>query len=525
MIIKRLTLYATAPINDIHIRSYKTHMDNTTVGRIMEATHDGERLSQQGLSQVAAEFVKPSAESEGIAPIINGWKTERYYWLMETEETDIAGNVTLGFYVGHTNYSSGATIRQGGGRLLIDDNLAFFVNSSQKIKRRELRVNGVQSVKTVKDDFSQLLYGSTSVANVINGASTSWRLRPSDIFKSQEVSANIMNDPKYNDHRIFDFTGAVATGTEASSRRNNTPGTYLFDTLNAFKNGLESANSYGGDESNMISEALAHCPDRQTYQDPLFSVLRDFSMTLQSSGQFTYQQLRKAIPYIDEVTIVNNNAEMAKLKAMNSNGNNLYGNVWNNTNTEHWGGSDNATIAAQLLVNAVPTILLESLGSILRCVITNMTPTGEFIYTPSHVQPLSMDIPREQIAERACQRIINELMGAITLQGALPIVVTIDCSIVGETMVTINLNGEGDRTFVMPTFADNTAAPVITNNQDRFMQVSNDVYNLGKVLFEAQPTGYARSPIITQPQPMNTIHQTQPTQPINPFQLGANPLY
>lgn len=526
MIIRNLILFATAPLNDVHRRSYKTHMDNQTVSKILEVTQDGTRLTQQGLSQVAAEFIRPSAESEGVANIVNGWGTARYRWLMETEERDITGNVTIGFYIGHTNYCEGAVIRKGGGRLLVDDNLQFFVNSAHKVKQQELRVHGQPITRVIKDDFSQLLYGTTSVANVVNGGVTDWRLRPSDIFKSQEVTSNIMTNPAYNDNIIFDFTGATATGTEASSRRNNTPGTYLFDTLSAFKSGTDAAYSYGGDETNVINEALTHCTDRQVYKDPLFSTLRDFSTSLQAHGQFSYAQLKAAIPYIDDITAVNNNAETARLKMMNGGGNSLYGNIWNNTNTEHWGGSDNATIAAQLLVNAVPTILLESLGSELRCTISNMTPTGEFGYQVDTCEPISMLVAREDVAERAVPRIINELMKTITLNGMMTIVLTLDCSVYGETMITINLNGEGDRTFVMPTFTDNAASPVVTSNNDRFMQVSNDIYSLGKTLFEASPLKAAQRSIIQTTSHISSTPQMNPINPINPMiPTGTTSLY
>lgn len=63
--------------------------------------------------------------------------------------------------------------------------------------------------------------------------------------------------------------------------------------------------------------------------------------------------------------------------------------------------------------------------------------------------------------------------------------------------VHIGINGGEYRSYVMPTFADNVAAPVITHNKANYDKVVNDVYSLGNTLIGAGT--YRNNTILTSP--------------------------
>ena len=60
-------------------------------------------------------------------------------------------------------------------------------------------------------------------------------------------------------------------------------------------------------------------------------------------------------------------------------------------------------------------------------------------------------------------------------------------------MVNISLNGGVAVPYVMPTFADNLASPVLTNDIQRYNSVTNDIYNVAQQLLDV------RAPIIQAP--------------------------
>lgn len=531
MQIVSLILFESTPLNDVYRRSYKTHIDNHSLNALMDITEGGKRLSQQGVSQVAASIVRPSAETEGVANIVNGWGTARYRFILETIETTMTGNEVSGYYIGHTNYADGAVIRKGGGHILVDGQLQFFVNSVHKFKSKIVRTNGAQGRFITAEEGNQILYGGATIANVVNGAPNEWKIRPSEVYRARENVNQLMNSV-YDGHIQHDFTGSLRLGAEASSRRNNAPGTYLFDTLNAFKQASDNIKTYGGDENSMISEAITFCRDGSTYNDPFFSVMRDFTNSLQSRGQFSYDQLCKAAPYANDILKLVSNRDRSLQLQNNGNLSNqqggLFTNTWHAGNTAYWNSADNETVAAQLLVNAVPTILLESLGSNIRFTITNMTSSGLV-----ETQPISCDtiapqyVDRITVSERVMARVKNELWNTITMNGEMAAVVTVDADIFGDTMVTISLNGQPQRTYIMPTFADNAATPILTNSKQHFDTITHDMYRLGDALFGTNfGDGVIRHPqIIAQPQSgLYGVVQQQSTQQIQQLNPGFNPM-
>lgn len=472
-----LTLFANKGINDVHKRSYKTHVTNENLNMLADATQGGRVLSQHAVSQVAANMVAPSAESEGVAPIVHGWRTNRFRFLLEIEENGANGASNIVYYTGYTDYMDDSYITMSAGRTSIDPHLQFHVTSTNRLRNTPVLINGAMNARVTNTGAHQLIFNN-SVDNLQGGAKQTYLMRPSDIFQSQN-SLDVMTRYGLLDGGVVnDTTGSLLGGGNQSSRTNNSPGTYLFNTLKAYsyaKNVVEDTS----DIRSMVNEAVSVTKDGDLYYDPFFDRMSALNMNIRVRGQFSYDDLVRAFPHIDEITVITR----PRMDA----------NVWDYTNTEHWNGSNNETVAASLLVNAVPSIMLDNLVADARFLITNDTVTGEVVHQKYSCNPINNSLDRDALLERVIERVKLELIPSISMQNSFKFTILIDCSIYGDTMVNVSLNGGVAVPYVMPTFADNLASPVLTNDINRYNSVTNDIYNVAQQLLDA------KAPIIQTP--------------------------
>lgn len=480
MQIKSLLLVRSEPINDIHRRSYISTVSPEAMTQLDTVTQGGKYITQTAISQVASQFIQPSAESEGVANIVNGWQTSRFHFMMNViEQTQLGGETYEAWYIGHTDYADGSVIEKGGGQLLIDGQLQFYINTVHRLKTQQIAMNGQYMNKQVGIEGSQFIYGQGNLSNIFtpnNNAPMDFKIRPVDVFQSKETMQTMMNHGWISPddfgpagiHQAFNSqlttSGSFITGADMSGRRNNNPGTFLFDTINSYQKAISVTEGYMGDESNVVREAVTLSNDGSAYQDQFFTFLRGKIANIQHTGKFTWNDLVTIAPYVDDVTQVVTNRN--------------HQHVWHAGNTNHWRGSDNETITATLLVNAVPTILMENLGGSIRFTMTNMTLDGSIIHNIEHFTSFSDTMDWQVLSNRVISRIMTELVPKFTIGNQLPFSLVVDCSIVGETMVNISFNGQEPYIYIMPTFADNMVSPVITPNREKYIQFTDDIYRV-----------------------------------------------
>lgn len=479
-----LALFPVMGLNNLHQRPYKTHISYEGINKLEEATQGGRTISQGAISRVASDLVSPSAEAGNVVGIANGWQEPRFRFVLKILESEHFGSQNIVFYIGHTDRNYDAVSQQGH----IADNLQFFINSTHRVRLQSLSINGASTNKIYNVNDNQIIYGKDTLATLeSNGYLSSFILRPYDIYNSQSV-AKALGEYDVLDGNVIDSTGSLLYGAESSQRRNNTPGTYLYDTLKAYQNGISVAQSNGYDEKSIIDEALYKTHGNDVKTDPFFYDMSRYAPNLFRTGQFSWSELVRLFPYVDDVTQVYQNNDIVKAKMQNGGyDNSLFTNTWHAGNTMHWGGSSNETVAASLIANAFPTIMLENLITDVRIAFTNNTLDGtdsfQILSTPITLDPC---IDAVTFMERAMERVRNEIIPQISLSGMFRYNVLVDASVVGETMVSISLNGEPEYVYVMPTFADNMASPIITSSSDHFTNFVNDIYTLTRSVLDKQ---------------------------------------
>ena len=459
-----LTLIAVGTYNPLHRRSYKVHVDGVNMNKLHQVTNDGTNITYHQIAQVAPDIIRPSAEASSAINIVNGWGEERYRFVLHTVEKELGGSTEECYYIGYTDRARDS-VSMGGH---IDPTLQFHVTSSQRFTTRRVMSNiGGPHHSLANDTATQFLYGSGSISSLGNSYESYHCLRPYEVFRNQTM-ANHWRNMGIMDSNTIDTTGSLSVHGAKSQRRNNVSGSYLYDFLKAFKSGVDVSRERGEgyDIGTISEEASGVSMENDIYSDQFLSQITLYAQNAIIRGQFSFTDLNKLCPYIDQVTTVVKHSPFELSEG------------WSSANTCHWHGSDNATIAATMIVNALPTIMLETLVSMTRFTITNMTADGSIAYAHEKLKMMndSLDIG---LAERMMQRLILEVINHISQQGLIPFNILIESSIYGDTLVNISLNGQPHVPYVMPSFADNMASPVIMENNQAYAQNIDSLFAVG----------------------------------------------
>ena len=515
-----LTLFPTKGYNDIYRRSYNTYIDQNTENQLDEVTQGGTVLNNITVGQIASQVLQPSAQVEQQATIVHGWQTPRYRFILKIEEMGIGGIVNIGFYVGHTEHIEGVMFN-GSQNSYFDPNMMFFVNSVNRVRVNTGSVNN-SGIKVLQPEQSQqFIYSNGAIANLQTGNMGMYKMRPQDVFQSQSLLNRLRQDNLLEPNTI-DTTGAIlGIGGDISSRSNNDPTNYLTKMLKAYRYANDHNSDYGSDEEDIYQTAGSVVKEQSIYKNPFMNFMSNHSYNIISSGQFSWKELLSLCPHLDQITkvvlpsqtsnqVMHNHGITLNANMLNS------ANLWSNENTEHWKGSTNETIAAYMISQALPAMMVEKLIASIRLRITNQTMTGEIQYSVDAVSPIDqiagLLMPRH--VEELVDRLKLETLGTITQGGVIPFDCLIDCSVFGDTFIQISINGGPHTPLLMPTFADSAASPVITTSVDNYNKVSNDVVNLARKLIGGN--GYQQNVHsgVVVPNQQAPIYSNQPAQPI-----------
>lgn len=515
--IHQLTLFPVKPLPDIYRRSYSAFIDSDIERGLVNQTQGGSMITKSGLAGLASQILQPNSAVEGRAGIVHGWNTPRYRFLLKVEEQGQMGNSTISFYTGHTEHNEG--IIYHGFDSTIDPNMVLYVNSVSRVRVGNMVANGVPSTNFTTTGHQQFLFNNAIVNNGV--PQEMYKMRPEDVFHSQ----HILNQLQYNGltpANTIDTTGSMLVSAgEISARSNNLPTDYLYRTLKAMRYGQSD---YESEEAEMIENAMSMVKEGYIADNPFMYQMGQRASSVLTSGTFTFGQLKSFCPYLDDITAVFSNKDMINMAAQSANGivfdgNHVYNKeIWGADNTEHWHGSTPETIAAYNLSMTLPAMMLDKFVSSIRLTMTNQTQDGTITHAIQSITPLDPLLQGQMIraGEELVDRLVMELINSITYQGNIAFNCMIDCDVFGDTLIYISMNGNPAVPLLMPTFADNAAAPVMTNNLNNYQDVSNNIYHLANGLASGRLTDsvqYANGVTVPSAQPMQAA-PVQPQQPI-----------
>lgn len=457
------------------IRPFKTNVSQRVINSLQEATQLGNRLGVAAVNALASEVIQPSANIEGFVGIPEGWTSRRFRFIMRVVETQpfMANEKTIRILFGYSDHSD---VSHGG---LLDPNSRIYFNSETTIRDKITQgVNG-----PVRQAFVQAANQIITPMRIMNAGRTADALnthmiRPEDVFNLREASLvsdmaaqNIQGgiDLTY-DTRALSGVGAF----QLSRRRDTSPTRYVADTLGSLQHAVKEnqmmqtgyiSNSSLG--TNVMSEAGARAANTTVNSDAFLAKLRDHASYMER-GYVTLSDLIGLFPEVGDFQNVTRYA-LDDGRSIRR--------VTHAQDSEHWRGADKTSIAASLIAQVVPAIMMDNFIRNISFAVTNSMVPGQYAMTiqPELTRSIVDEIDMVGYIQEFERRLIIDALNSITFGGQIPFHIAVMSDLAGDSIINISLDGEPMVQYVAPTFTDSLFSPMVSTQLDAAMKVSNDM--------------------------------------------------
>lgn len=455
--IAKLIIQQTGTYNQQYLRPYEVSMNGTSQKEIINIASRAAQITPTILANVANQFISPSATPEGLVGIVNGWETQRLRYLLHIETEDNMGGITNCYYVGYTDHPG---ISYGGA---IDKrDMIFHINAVHKSTTITHRHATGTMVENKLVDASQIIvdpgYDSYSTQNKLYG------LRPEDVFVSienQELRAGLDNS---ND--FYDARDSFNSAPKKSKMSNNVVGRYVSGIIDSWKQTRGQAEMYRSEES-LRQDAVALVESDPIAKDVFMSFLQSTNGVATNSSVFRYMDLYNFDPNVDNVTYIVPTTSSGHSDGMHRAG-----------QTSHWNGTDYATQFAAMLAQQIPYYMLQHGFMTARISSTNHTYGGEIVTLVEHYASLNQGYDQASAVQAFTFKLNTELLNGLSHQGQTAFNLVLNCDLLGETWISVSINGAENIDYVVPSFADSLTAPIMTHDFNRVANIASDFDNI-----------------------------------------------
>lgn len=445
--IKRLFLIETGTYNPQYRRGYATEVTGHAINMLDERIHGAKHFTPSLLAGVASQIVRPQATPESANPIAipHGWSERRLRFMMEVESFfPTSGSITE-FVTGYTENFEGIA-----GSGAVDPNLMFFINSITHIRNTVMRTpTGTQNVSNVSET-SQILVDNNWGG--INQPSHIARMRPTDVYSAvQRADVDLGGN-------VRDIRTTVTSQAVKSSRSNNMANSYVADMLEGVKNAYVKVNAFGQDTQDMLTEARGHA------KDPLLSK----DTFLRAISTIRNQPPGNMFRYADLV-MLDPNVSSPNVKVVIFSGPTQQVGTHYAGQSEGWHGSDRLTATAAILSQSVPAVLAGL--AITKCAF--QATNRNFGLNVMGSVPTRVDVlgirgfgngDLRQAGTVFEQMLVSEILNDISYNNEVDYYIKMEVDLLGETRITLSMDGSAPVEFVTPSFCDALMAPVLTEN-------------------------------------------------------------
>lgn len=473
--IKKFLITETGTYNAYYQRPWETHFNQTTVDNLTERVAEMDRTGTKSIqpelfSGLASNFVHPSTNPQNLVMLPNGWNEKRLRFLLEVELVEgLSSSGTIFYFQGYTDYL-GAT---NSGNL--DPEMLFIINSYVKVKRFNQSTQFGIQVKDIIAETAQIINGII----YSDGESNSpFKLRPYDVFsgiRSAYVTLNNQYDDDNNSSRQFFDTTIVLSPRETikNSRNNNIASRYLSEIIDSHRHSQEDLEGFGGGEENLYER----CSSRSYTDGPSYNeFIRCLSNITGRPNQttFNYGDLLS----VDQDVIHNTKciilAPQARTKLVNTG------------DSAEWNSRDNETVMSSLLINSIPSLMVENFLTAVHLQATNYD--GEIqIIVLAYESFIESDI--SQYIGRFKDAVVRQVLFDMTYGNQISFKLEMISDLMNNTSINISLDGGPDVLYNASSFCDSLLTPIIGSDKNTYTSLTNDVEHLLNTIKETSTSG------------------------------------
>lgn len=472
-------------------RPFEVQVDEDDLVRLSNATNRGRNISSGSIANVAGNFIRPSSEYEDYVRLETEWVAPRIRFIMEFIREGMGGVKQRYVYVGYTDYVG---VDMNGN---IDPNMALHLTASLHFRETASLVNGIPTTRNTLVAYDQILrndesYDRENASEFMDEKLARYMMRPNDVFTNIASSA-VVRDAGYGS--AYPMMSRIGRKPCKSKRTNLLPATYLSSVFNsaktAFDNEVDLEWGHGADG---YEDMIEKSNENIASEDPLF-ILFGYDTDINSNATLYWSDISKLFPMADDdrVTVISFPSQLQHLSNRNMEGTLERSYKDERSSLNGWNDYRAETMIATAIAQQLPSVMMSNLIRDIRFSITNEVASGleepfqwmigdrrrrnqeEAIKFSINGMPLDMESDLFQGFQRRFEQLI---MMPLTNYNQLDLSLLIDARCDGDIFISVSLNGGEPRDYKMASFADSHTSPVMTNNRDRYDNVTNDLFNL-----------------------------------------------
>lgn len=469
----RMLMSETGQYLEQFYRPFETNIQGDAIRALTESTRGGKHITRHSLSDLAGSILTPSADVEGNVRIAEGWTMRRFRFILTVKEASAfqtSGDVTRVFY-GYTDHCDTSLGQH------LDPNMRVYFNSEVVMQDRYIQTPNGPVSRPVVMTSNQIINGY-SQDEVMGTNNLIHTLRPEDIFtcaESTAVANRLASTGEFGDQvdghfgpgglQVNDMRSRFAPGGEQkfSNRHDSSPVNYLVRTFDGYRQVLNSSDEMM-DTENLMTEAASAVANSFIYRNEFLNTLRSRT-NYAAQGYVTYGQLCSIFEGIDQVNrvAINDGRSIRSLS--------------NGTDSVAWNGRDSTTIAASLLAQTVPGIMMDCMMTNVQFQAVNGHGYGQFnvIINPDSVFMVVEGMDPSHYIQRFIDRLSVEVLIPISQNNAMGFKLSMATDVIGESVIDLAMDGQGHDRFVAPTFADSSFTSLVTSDSNRQSKISNDL--------------------------------------------------
>lgn len=483
--VENLIAVQTGTYQDQWVRPFKTAVNDNVIAGLREVTRGGLNLGAAAVQEIACDVIVPQANVESKVNIMNGMNCRRFRILLTVNESHpfIDGTTTRRVFYGYSDNSDAS-------RNYLEDEMRIYLNSETIIAEAiHNTVHGAQrraSISASNQIISPVGPDMGAHGNGLFARNSSYLIRPEDNFnrmQTAQVAANLSSsglfpgivDASYDNRTMVGEGGSF----KYSMRRDTSPTRYLSDSLAAYSHAIkESKDSIinTGDFNNDIAskeviygEAASACRNHNIHSNTFLSLLNEHSGYMEK-GYVTFGELCRLFPEM-------RNKSGRDVTQFSMDDGRSIRKVTHAQDSQVWSGADYTSVAASLLAQAIPSIMMDTFFRSFSFAVTNGQGNNNYLFEPhpDACKAIVSGIDMRPYIQDFERRLAVDVLNNITRGNQIPFKISMYTDLVGDSIIDLCVGGGPVERFVAPTFADSLFSPVITGNSNQASEIANDL--------------------------------------------------
>lgn len=458
------------PVSQCYDSDYKAGF----VDEILEATKDGTQISPLALSTCSSRIMRPIGEQLDVN-IEGTWRQNRFKFAMVVEiATESRRATEFRYIVGYTDRVDG---HHRGDEYIVDPDTRLYFDKVVRIGMRQHNYGrDVVWQPTIHSASQVLRRDSLSTKEGTRGGrgrsdrDGHFMLRPTDLFRRRdydltgnEMINTLRNHPSV---RFENTVGGLTQPVFMNDIFNNSATNHLSRSIGAMVSASTDPVTRSGrrDDDAVLSGAVERLDEPTMDGDRYIQHLRNYADILRD-GYITLRELLDSSPdYHEDDYIVKFSTNDQRDRYADS---------------SRWGGDSPAQIAARILSNGLPTVMLNAGYALADGIVIN-TRASQFYKTIQCMFPGGY-VPGVDVEgmlpyfEETLEKVI---LREATNNGLIDIEARINANIDTEITIDISVDGGPWEFFVYPAWGSGLVAPIQTLGSSALENLSHSITSL-----------------------------------------------